>query len=525
MSKGLSLKSGIVLLGALAILTAGIVYAATQFFDRAVGATFLVSHVQTTDEFILLYSQIVPTTADLAAVEFGASDVDIFGELATPSTADFFADNGGSKAFKLTVEPADVTINGVPESGDVVAVSMGPAGGALLPAPDHAVLLGTNSDDPVPLELGFKLLKGPIELGLVDGDLIGFNVLFRAEVIDTADVVQVSAGSSHTCALLNTGKVRCWGSGSNGRLGYGNPSDIGDDETPASAGDVDVGRKVSQISTGVYHTCALLDTGSVRCWGTGDNGRLGFGNTNAICDNETPASAGDVDVGGIVTQISAGREHTCALLDTGRVRCWGSGSDGRLGYGNTDDIGDNETPASVGDVDVKFGVRQIQISAGDHTCVLLITAKVRCWGDNFRGKLGYGNTDTIGDDETPASIGPDVSVTFFGELVTRVVAGRVHTCALLNAGNIRCWGDGFFLGYAGSSPIGDNELPKSAGDVDVGGTVTQVTLGFSHTCALLDTGKVRCWGRGSNGKLGYGNVDDVQVPSSAGDVTVLGPGE
>ena len=76
----------------------------------------------------------------------------------------------------------------------------------------------------------------------------------------------------------------------------------------------------TEIAAGVNHTCALLSGGAVRCWGDGASGRLGYGNTNNIGDNETPASAGDVDVGGTVTEIAAGR-HTCALLSTGAVRC------------------------------------------------------------------------------------------------------------------------------------------------------------------------------------------------------------
>ncbi len=165
-------------------------------------------------------------------------------------------------------------------------------------------------------------------------------------------MVQIAAGDSHTCALLNTGAIRCWGFGNYGRLGYGNTNKIGDNETPASAGDVTVGGKVTQIDTGPDHTCVLLDTGAVRCWGAGSGGQLGYGNTNNIGDDETPASAGDVNVGGKVTQTVAGQAHSCALLDTGAVRCWGAGGYGALGYSNKNDIGDNETPASAGDVPV-----------------------------------------------------------------------------------------------------------------------------------------------------------------------------
>src|SRR5207342_3651182 len=137
-----------------------------------------------------------------------------------------------------------------------------------------------------------------------------------------------------------------WGDGANGQLGYGNLNSIGDNEIPGSVGPVDIGagRTALAISSGGDHTCALLDTGQVRCWGAGANGRLGYGNVNDIGDNESPATAGPVDLGAgrTAVAITAGNAHTCALLDTGQVRCWGNGADGRLGYVFSNAMGDNE---------------------------------------------------------------------------------------------------------------------------------------------------------------------------------------
>jgi cysteine-rich repeat protein len=339
-------------------------------------------------------------------------------------------------------------------------------------------------------------------------------------------VIQIATGGEHTCALLDTGKVRCWGRGTSvfglgGQLGYGNTNSIGDDETPAFAGDVNVGGTVIQISSGLFHTCALLSSGKVRCWGIGGFAQLGYGNTNAIGDNELPLSAGDVNIGDTVTQISTGNFHTCALLSSGRVRCWGSGGFGQLGYGNINDIGDNETPSSAGDVNI--GGNIVQISTGvRHSCALLDSGKTRCWGEGDFGKLGYGNTNNIGDTETPSSAG-DVNV---GGNIVQIALGGFHTCALLDTEKVRCWGDagGGQLGYANTNSIGDNELPFVAGNINVGGNIVQITAGSFHTCALLDTGKVRCWGTGANGRLGYGNafsIGDDETPASAGDVVVF----
>jgi alpha-tubulin suppressor-like RCC1 family protein len=344
--------------------------------------------------------------------------------------------------------------------------------------------------------------------------------------------VAIGVGNAHTCAVLDTGAVRCWGFGLNGRLGYGNTTTIGDDETPGGFGPVflGAGRRAVAIGVGNAHTCAILDTGRVRCWGSGSTGQLGYGNTNPIGDNETPGSVGPVDLGAgrRAVAISAGDGHTCAILDTGAVRCWGSGFYGQLGYGNTSAIGDNETPGSVGPVDLGAGRRAVAISGGDvHTCAILDTGAVRCWGDGLDGRLGYGNTTTIGDDETPGSVGT-VNLGA-GRKAVAISAGTVHTCAILDTGRVRCWGfgDEGRLGYGSEDTIGDDETPGSVATVNLGAgrTAVAISAGGAHTCALLDNGGIRCWGTGATGRLGYANtstIGDNEPPASAGPVDLGG---
>jgi alpha-tubulin suppressor-like RCC1 family protein len=328
--------------------------------------------------------------------------------------------------------------------------------------------------------------------------------------------------TNHRCAALWTGGVRCWGRADNGRLGYAagsNAQNIGDDETPASMGYVNVGGFTKQVVVGDAHTCALLSTGAARCWGRGNEGQLGYGNTNTVGVTNTPASVGDVNLGGsTVTQLVAGFEYTCALLSTGGVRCWGRGAEGQLGYGNQQNIGDDEIPAG----DVNVGGTVVQLAAGTfHTCALLSMGTVRCWGRGDSGQLGYGNTNNIGDNETPASAG-NVNV---GGQVIQISAAGLNTCALLATGAVRCWGYGNagMNGYGNRNNIGDDEMPASAGDVNLGGTVTQISAGAYGNCALLATGAARCWGFG--GSLGYGNLNtigDDETPASAGDVKIWG---
>lgn len=318
--------------------------------------------------------------------------------------------------------------------------------------------------------------------------------------------IDVSAGGAHTCAVLESGAVRCWGNGKNGQLGYGNTEDVGDDESIDCAGDVDVGDIATRVAAGGLHTCALSQRGTVRCWGSNTSGQLGYGHTESIGDDDVPAQAGDVDLGGTAVQITAGGVHTCALLDTGAVRCWGFGQYGRLGYGDIANIGDDETPASVGDVDVGGVVVQID-AGGSHTCAVLQTGGLRCWGFGNNGQLGYGgfvypDGFGVGDDETPASVG-DIDVA--GATVSQVSAGAVHTCAVMDVG-IRCWGANE---SSQGGPAGDFWEAAQNGNVPLDGTPVHVTAGAAHTCALLAGGGLRCWGAAGYGQLGYGSTDTV----------------
>ena len=346
----------------------------------------------------------------------------------------------------------------------------------------------------------------------------------------------VAAGRFHTCALLDDATVRCWGFGGDGRLGLGNTASVGVSQTPGSVGPVDLGagRTATAISAGSAHTCALLDDGSVRCWGAGFDGRLGYGDADSIGDDETPAAPGPVrlGVGRTAAAISAGGAHTCALLDDGSVRCWGYGANGRLGYGNQTNLGDTATttPDRAGPVDL--GGTAVAISAGtDHTCAVLDDGSVRCWGAGFDGRLGYGDTANVGDGESPGSVGPvDLGT---GRTARAISAGGEHTCAVLDDASVRCWGAGVFgqLGYASAASVGDIQSPAVAGPVDLGPGrgATAIVAGDLHTCALLDDTGVRCWGAGATGRLGYCSertIGDDETPGTVGPVALAagGPG-
>lgn len=332
-------------------------------------------------------------------------------------------------------------------------------------------------------------------------------------------VVSIYASGAHTCALMDTGVTRCWGWGIYGELGYGNTQDVGDVELATDAPYVDAAGPIVDMGLGVTHTCALLASGELNCWGRGYYAPLGYGHTDDVGDDEHPREAGLSGLTEPALQVVGGGEHTCVLLSGGRVQCWGLGVDGQLGYGRTETVGDDEAPDAFGDV--SLGRPALSLSAGrDHTCALLEGGGVKCWGRGKFSPHGLG-VENIGDDELPSDA-PDVDI---GGKATQIAAGWYHTCALMEGGGVRCWGFGDLgaLGYGNRDTVGDDESPASAGDVVLGGKATQLVAGTYHTCALMEDGAVRCWGRGKWGPLGYGNehtVGDNEMPASAGDVPV-----
>jgi alpha-tubulin suppressor-like RCC1 family protein len=400
-------------------------------------------------------------------------------------------------------------------------------------------------------------------------------------------VQAISAGDFHACALVSGGSVMCWGLGANGRLGYGNTNNVGDGSSPnpnspdpsvASAGPVDLGAgyAAQAITAGGAHTCVIRNDGRVVCWGYGFYGQLGYDNASSVGDggttfsgdpaNQSAASVGPVNLGAghTAAAISAGYEHTCAILNDGTVRCWGNGLNGQLGYGRTGNVGDGcgqppsntpsagppcpvapgeppKTPdpgvASVGPVDLG-GHTAVAVSAGRlHTCVIRNDGNVVCWGYGGDGRLGYGNSVSVGDggsDPSVASAGP---VDLGGHTAVAISAGDTHTCAILEDGTVRCWGYGANgqLGYGNTSNVGDgigsdgspDPSVASAGPVDLGGhTAVAISAGATHTCAMLDDGSVRCWGQGAFGQLGYCNISNVgdtpaDTPGSAGPVNLV----
>ena len=146
--------------------------------------------------------------------------------------------------------------------------------------------------------------------------------------------------------------------------------------------------------------------------GENENGQLGYGHTDPVAttlDSVSILDQGPVTLGASAVAVYTGGSVSCALLDEGSIKCWGQAAGGATGYGKTENLGDDEVPGSYGVVPV--GLKVKKIAKGKQAASALITEQdtLRCWGNNNYGQLGYGHTEPIGDDETPAEVG-DVEV-------------------------------------------------------------------------------------------------------------------
>jgi alpha-tubulin suppressor-like RCC1 family protein len=340
-------------------------------------------------------------------------------------------------------------------------------------------------------------------------------------------VVQVAAGFAHTCVLFDDGKVRCWGrlvddlvfKTVDGLLGTDDV--VNDTESgfvdPLATGDVRLPEPAVQISAaaGGAHSCALLLSGKIACWGINDHGQCGIGpaGEGESVGGKTNEALSVVRLDAVALEVSVGAAHTCALLEGGLVTCWGLGQGGRLGYGqNTDRL----EPLGA----VPIGEPALHVTAGlGLTCVLLEGGRVRCWGGNDDGQLGYGHAEAIGDNETPEQaatmagpdgnpLGGDVPVGGVGVVQVSAVADARAVCALFTSGAVRCWGVNDYgeLGYGHTQTLGRRYTPQqldergSGGDLALGGSALALSIG--GRCALLDSGALYCWGRNENAQLG-----------------------
>lgn len=285
--------------------------------------------------------------------------------------------------------------------------------------------------------------------------------------------VSLGLGGLHSCAILEDGRLRCWGADDKGQLG--------------PAGDT----RFREIAAGVTHSCGRTTEGRTVCWGANDRGQLGDG-TRTTHRDARPVPGSDDQVA-----LALGAAHSCALTRNGEIECWGANDAGQLGAG---DNRDRATPVTVAG-QLRFSA----VAAGwRHDCAITTDGLALCWGDNSSGQLGDGTTENR---NVPTPI--NSSLRF-----RTVTAGRAHSCGLTTTGQLYCWGSN----DAGQLGIGSRADASTPRQVDISGPFRSLVAGSMHNCALSAEGIASCWGQNRYGQLGDGTTIDRDRP-----VRVAGP--
>ena len=306
----------------------------------------------------------------------------------------------------------------------------------------------------------------------------------------------IALGDSHSCALTAAGKALCWGRNREGQLGHGltmNESPLAVMVNMASMDE----RRFKSLTAGTFHTCGLTAQGRAYCWGGGDKGQLGDGLSSAISLNPVAVDVTSLGEDRFIA-LAAGGEHTCGLTGSGTAYCWGLDTQGQLG--NDVDRIDKPSPVPV-DMTVLNGEHFIALAAGKfHTCGQTATGKVFCWGADGKGQLG--DDAAILDKRTPVPV--DAAGAGNGVFLS-LSLGDNHSCGVMASGGVYCWGaDG--QGQLGNGTgTTDQPLPVAVQPPDLPGEgFYRLAAGGNHSCAITNSGRAYCWGRDDEGQLGDG---------------------
>ena len=323
---------------------------------------------------------------------------------------------------------------------------------------------------------------------------------------DSAATSTLTAGETFTCYLGSDGSIYCWGQAQNGQMGDSTAFSLPAQKVPGIVSGSGSNFVATQISAGESHICAVMDDGKVKCWGRNDYGQTGNGYTRqsntgnpyevhflhgtiypgggpGVTDDNYVIKASDSTPLTDIVQVSAGISSTCAIDNSTNAWCWGANAQGQSGFGDVKSTGDFAAPKARqvrdGSANPISGFRSVAVGEL-FACALKNDGTVWCWGDNSEGQLGNGG---VADSSTPIQVAGITSA-------TAIAAGARHACVVA-AGAVKCWGQG------ADGRLGSSRASGGLAPVDVPGltNVSRISAGFAHSCALDTSAKLWCWGR------------------------------
>jgi alpha-tubulin suppressor-like RCC1 family protein len=346
------------------------------------------------------------------------------------------------------------------------------------------------------------------------------------------DAIAVSVGTYHSCAVTESGSAYCWGNNENGRLGDGTSYS---QSTPVPVSGLS---NAVAVTAGRWHSCARTASGQVFCWGNNTYGQLGDGSTS---NRNTPVAVSKLSN---AVQLTVGSSHSCSLNGIGQVVCWGYNLYGQLGNGST---ANSSTPVQVSGLDLGYitpdafsFTAQTRVALNALATSNLITVgglkvvapisvsngSYSVNGGEYTSSAGsVSNGDTVSvrvmSSATPGTASAAVltigvvsgrftvtTLAVQAAITGKLDGGESHNCAVLDSGQVVCWGDGAY------GKLGNGSWSSSSTPIPVNGLTNalSVSAGWQHTCAVTGSGLVFCWGRGDDGQLGNGKTSNSYIP-------------
>ncbi|QDK38986.1 hypothetical protein [Bdellovibrio sp. NC01] len=288
-------------------------------------------------------------------------------------------------------------------------------------------------------------------------------------------VSSIAAGGQHTCAVLNTGALKCWGANDF------NQSTTTTEKITAVA-TAPIAANFSKVTAGQKHTCGITTGGVAYCWGSNESGQLGSTN---LSNTQVAVDSGTI----LYSSISAGPSATCGITTAGILRCWGL-------------ISSVVAPAVL-----DSGTNYSSVSVGaNHICGITTSNILKCMGTNDKGQLGNGST-----------VNSSTFVTIDGGIAySAVAAGNGFTCGIVaNSKYLKCWGQNDY-GQVGNNSTANVTTPTV---IDGSNPYLSVFVGPNFACGLTNSNNLKCWGSNSDGQFGDGTVDKKIIPTQVNSNT------
>ncbi|XP_014513764.1 PH, RCC1 and FYVE domains-containing protein 1 isoform X1 [Vigna radiata var. radiata] len=437
-----------------------------------------------------------------ASTSRGISSPDISVSLPNTSPKSFQPDNIISERSHAPPDPTNMQVKGSGSDAFRVSVSSAPSTSSHGSAPDDYDALGD-------VYIWGEVICDHVKIG-ADKNVNYFSP--RADLLlprpleanVVLDVHHIACGVRHASLVTRQGEVFTWGEESGGRLGHG----VGKNLVQPRLVEALTSTTIDFVACGEFHSCAVTMAGELYTWGDGTHnaGLLGHGSD---VSHWIPKRISNSLEGLQIAFVACGPWHTALITSTGQLFTFGDGTFGVLGHGNKENV------SYPKEVESLSGLRTIAVACGvwhtaavvevmaTHSSTSVSSGKLFTWGDGDKNRLGHGDKE--------ARLKPTCVPALIDYNFHKIACGHSLTAGLTTSGRVFTMGSTVY-GQLGN-PQSDGKLPCLVGDKIAGECVEEIACGAYHVAVLTSKNEVYTWGKGANGRLGHGDIEDRKTPA------------